>query len=116
LEDFSMSTPEERLAAIQANYDDASDNETDDLAKAQTPADVAAIQANVAAARSAYYSAEAAMLTQNGANVENAYQAALAAQKSVTDARSQAASIADLITKLSGATTAANSLLSAAKS
>lgn len=111
-----MSTAADRLTTIKANYDSASNNETADLAKAQTAADISAIQANVAVARATYYSAVAAMLTRNGDAVEAAYQAALAAQKGVADERTKAAAIADLINKLNGATTTATSLLNAAKS
>ncbi len=49
-----MSAPNDRLAAIQNIYLDALNNEPEDLSRAQTPADIAAIQANVATARSTY--------------------------------------------------------------
>lgn len=111
-----MTTPAERLALIQKNYDDASDNETSDLARATTPAQVAAIQANVASARAAYYSAVAAALTQSNAAVEDAYQKAQDAQTAVQNARGGAAAIADLIGRLGDATDKANSLLKMAQS
>jgi hypothetical protein len=111
-----MSDSTERLAVIKQNYDDASDNEADDLASAKSAADVAAIQANVAVARSTYYGAAAAMLSKSGPDVEAAYQDAIGAQKSVADARKKAAEIAELLGKLSNATNKATTLLNKAKS
>lgn len=111
-----MSTPDERLAAIQAIYDDASDNEPNDLAQATTAAQVTAIQLNLANAKNAYFTAVAAALTNAGAAVETAYQAAQQALKAVQQARTNSAQIATLLQKLNGATAAATSLLKAAKS
>ena len=54
-----MSTAQDRLDVIQNNYTDALQNEPNDLAQAQSAADVTAIQANVASARSTYYGAVA---------------------------------------------------------
>lgn len=111
-----MSDASDRLAVIKKNYDDASDNEAADLACAKTPAEVAAIQANVAQARSAYYSAVEAMLSNSGSDIENAYQDAINAQDAIADARKMAAVIADLLVKLSNATDKATTLLNKAKS
>lgn len=110
-----MSTPDDRLALIKQNYTDALDNEPHDLARATTPEQITTIQANVATARQTYYAAEAAALTQSGNAVEEAYQAAKAAQDSVSSARNQAAAIPTLISKLSSATQSASDLLKAAK-
>ncbi len=111
-----MSDATDRLAIIKKNYDDASDNEAADLASAKTPAQVAAIQANVAQARSAYYSAVEAMLSKSGTDVENAYKDAVDAQKAIADARIKAAAITDLLGKLTNATDKATTLLNKAKS
>lgn len=110
-----MSTPAERLQVIEKNYKNALENEPHDLSRAANPADVTAILANVAAARQAYFTAVSALLTQNGATVETAFQAAVAAQVSVDDARARSAAIPDLIRALGSATGAATSLLNAAK-
>ncbi len=111
-----MSNSSERLAIIKKNYDDASNNEAADLAKAKTPAQVAAVQANVAQARSAYYSAVEAMLSKTGADVESAYQDAVNAQNAIIEARKKAAAIIELLGKLSNATGKATTLLDKAKS
>ena len=110
-----MSTPAERLAAIQATYLDAIGNEISDLAKAQTATDVAAVQANVANAKLAYYTAEAAALTANAPEVEGAYAAAKAALGGVKQARKDAAQIPTLLGALNNATQAATTLLKLAK-
>ena len=109
-----MSDASERLAIIKKNYDDASDNEAADLASAKTPAQVTAVQANVAQARYAYYSAVEAMLSKSGVDVENAYQDAVDAQNAITDARKKAAVITDLLGKLANATDKATTLLNKA--
>ena len=110
-----MSNADERLAVIKQNYDDASDHEAADLANAKTQAQVAAIQANVAQARSAYYGAIKAMLAQTGADIESAYADAVMAQQAVADARKKAEAIAVLLGKLSDATSKATTLLNMAK-
>lgn len=111
-----MSDASDRLAIIKKNYDDASDNEAVDLASAKTPAQVAAVQANVAQARSAYYSAVEAMLSKTGGDVESAYQDALNAQNAIALARKKATAIIDLLGKLTNATGKATTLLDKAKS
>ena len=109
-----MSNANERLSIIKKNYDDASDNEAADLASAKTPAQVTAVQANVAQAKCAYYSAVEAMLSKSGADVENAYQNAVDAQNAIADARKKAAVITDLLGKLANATYKATTLLNKA--
>lgn len=111
-----MSTDNERLAVIQQNYNDALANEPDDLARAKTAAQVTAIQANVASARSAYYAAVAAALTKSGPDIEQAFADAKKALSGVRAARQSAAQIATLLTKLASATKAATHLLELAKS
>lgn len=111
-----MSNLSDRLAAIKQNYDDASDNEATDLASAKTAAEVAAVQANVANARSTYFSAVEAMLSKAGDDVEAAYQEALNSQKIIADARKKSAAIADFLGKLSDGTDKATTLLNKAKS
>jgi hypothetical protein len=110
-----MSTAEDRLAVIEANYKDALEKEPHDLARATTAAEVTSIQANVAAARETYFTAIAAALTKDGASVESAFAAAKTAKKSVDDARDQAAAIPVLLGKLTASTQAATGLLKAAK-
>lgn len=109
-----MSTKDERLSVIQENYNDALDNEPYDLARAETPAQVTAIQANVANARQTYYEAVAAILTKSGNAVEQAFQEAKNAQASVKNCRDQAEAIPTLIAKLQSATQSAANLLKAA--
>lgn len=111
-----MSNADERLNLIKQNYDDASDNEAADLANAKTPIEVASIQANVANASVAYYSAIAMTLSQSDDGVETAYDDAVSAQKAISDARQQSAAIADLLEKFSDATDKATILLNKAKS
>ena len=110
-----MTTKDERLALIQQNYNDSLENEPHDLARAKTAAQVTAIQANVAAARQTYYEALAAVLTQSGDAVEQAFQEAKKAQDAVKSARDQAEEIPTLMGKLQSATTSATDLLKAAK-
>ena len=108
-----MSSAAERLALIQANYDQAARNEPADLAAAQTVAQVTAIQANVALARSTYYGAVAAALSSDTLLAEAAYAAAEAAQGEVAAARQAAAALPDLLAKLVKATEATHHLLQA---
>jgi hypothetical protein len=110
-----MSSADDRLSVIQDIYVDALNNEPQDLAQATTPALVAAVQANVANARSTYYSAAAAALTSAAPGVETAYASAQAALAAVKAARSASESIATLLGKLNTATSAGTSLLGAAK-
>ena len=110
-----MSSAEERLSVIQANYTSALENEPHDLARATSALEVTAIQTNVAAARETYFTAAAATLTESNALVEQAFEAAKAAQQAVDDARRQSEQIASLITKLGSATKAGVELLNAAK-
>lgn len=109
-----MSNAADRLAAIQANYDIAADNEPADLAAARTVAQVTAIQANVALARSTYFGAVAADLSAGTAAADAAYAAALAAKGAVEAARREAAALPDLLGKLVDATSAAHRLLQSA--
>jgi len=111
-----MSNANDRMSVIEQNYKSALENEPHDLAQATTAAQVTTIQANVAAARQVYFTAEATQLTQSGNAVEAAYTAAKAANDAVAKARTDAADIATLMSTLTSATTAANNLLTAAKS
>ncbi len=110
-----MSTEDERLQLIEHNYQDALNNEPNDLARANTPEQVTEIQANLAVARQKYYEAEAASLTQSGEVVEKAFLEAQNAQASVKSARDQTEAIPTLINKLQSATQSATNLLKAAK-
>ena len=110
-----MSTPEDRLTLIQDTYLDAMNNEPADLAKANTPAQVTSIQANLSNAKSTYYAAIATALANNSAQVEAAFGSAQQALAAVKQARSDAATIPTLLGKLTGATDAATTLLNLAK-
>lgn len=110
-----MSTPQERLDVIKANYDQAADNEAEDLASAKTAVDVAGVRANIGNARLAYYAAIAAALIANGTDVEAAHQEAKDALKAVKDARAVVEQMATLLGKLTKATDKANKLLQKAK-
>jgi|SRR6185437_9964692 len=105
------STPNDRLSAIQSIYLDALNNESQDLAQATTPAQVTAVQANVANARAAYYAAAAAALANAGPEVEAAYAAAQTALMAVKQARADSANITTLLGYLDGATNAGSKLL-----
>ena len=109
-----MSSASERLEVIQQNYMNALQNEPHDLAAAKTPADVTAVQANVAVARTNFFAAVAAELSSSDGAVETAFVAAKAALKSVKDARAESEAIAKLLGKLGAATKAASDLLNAA--
>jgi precorrin-6B methylase 1 len=110
-----MSNAADRLAAIQAIYQDANDNEGADLANAKTPAEVAAIQANLAQTRLAWVNAQAAALTGGSAEMERAFLAADAALTGVTAARRDGADIATLLGKLNDAASAATTLVDLAQ-
>src|ERR1017187_8278461 len=110
-----MSYSTELLATIKKNYDDASDNEASDLADAKSAADVAAIQANVAVARSTYYKAVVTLLSNSGHDVDVAYQNAINPQNSIADARKKSAGFEELLGKLSSATDKAATLLNKAR-
>ncbi len=111
-----MSDASDRLAIIKKNYDDASNNEAADLASAKTPAQVAAVQANVAQARSAYYSAVEAMLSKSGEDVERAYQDAGDAQNAIALSRKKSNVIKYILVKLTNATGTATALLDKTRS
>ena len=104
-------SPTDRLKVIKSNYIDALENEPHDLASATTAADVTAVQANVANARSTFFAAVAADLSSSISAVEDAYDVAIAAQKSVQDARDASESLAKILGKLKKATDSATTLL-----
>jgi hypothetical protein len=110
-----MSSVDDRLTVIQNIYLDALNNEPHDLAQATTPVLVAAVQANLANARSNYYAAAAASLTSAAPGVETAYTSAQSALAAVQSARTESASITTLLGKLNSATKAGTSLVGAAK-
>lgn len=111
-----MSTENDRLTVIQQNYTDALNNEPHDLALANTPAAVTAVQANLASARNAYYSALAADLAATSDSVEQAYSDAKQAVTSVQQARENAAQFAALLDKLTSATKSVTNLVTQASS
>lgn len=111
-----MSSADDRMDVIEQNYKSALENEPHDLAQATNASQVTAIQANVAAARQVYYTAEAAQLTASGNAVETAYDAAKTANDAVDKAREDEEGLDMLMSKLTTATMAATNLLSAATS
>ena len=106
-----MSTQDERLKEIRANYFDALENEDTDLAVASSDAQKTMITANVRAARQTYWSAKAAQLSEAGAGVEAAYGAARAANTAVENARARAEAIPKVLKLAIEATNAAGDLL-----
>lgn len=110
-----MSDAEERLALIKQNYDSAADNEPNDLVNAKDVASVTAIQANLAKAKSVYYSAITSELTNTAPTVDKAFKLAKDALKAIEDARNAAAELPDIINKLAYGTDKANTLLNKAK-
>ena len=110
-----MSSAADRLSQIEQTYNDAADNEASDLSQAKSPVEVGAVQHNLAAARLTYFTAVAAMLTNNGADVESAYQAAMTANAGVKSARTAAEAFPTLLGKLRTATEKATHLLTKAK-
>ena len=103
------STSDDRIALIKSNYQDALDNEPHDLAAALTAADVTGVQANLATARNAFYTAAAADLSNSGDAIEDAYKVAQSAQQLVKQARAASEKIATLLGKLQTATEKATS-------
>ena len=106
-----MSSQENRKSIIETNYTSALESEPNDLAAADTPEQVAAIQANVANAKLVYYTAIASQLDGAGPEIEAAYQQVQLALQAVKDAREAAGKIADILQKLTGATDAAKKLV-----
>lgn len=110
-----MSSPVERLAVVDDNYRQARDNEPADLSRALTESDVAAIMANFANAKLAYFEAVAAALAAGGPAVEAAFAAAKAAQTAVEASRANLEALPTLLGKLKIATSAAGKLVNVAK-
>lgn len=108
-----MSTPNERLAEIEANYWQAAVNWEADLARTRTIAEAAQVNANKAAAHDAVLAAVDAGLTRNAGAVEAAYTALVDANASVQLARQRAIGLATLLRRLAGATDAARALVTA---
>lgn len=111
-----MSTSDQRFEEVKTNYINALLNERDDIARAATPSDVSAIQANAAQAGAIFYQTAADKLGSTDPLAEQAYQAAVAANKAVVAARQSAATIPQLLTKLADATDAATGLVKKAAS
>ena len=108
------STKDELLQAVQDNYTDALKNEPHDLAAAETVDEVAAIQANVATARQAYFKSLGAELAADNKAVQAAYEDVKLALKSQKECREKATRIADILDKLGNATKAVQKLLALA--
>jgi hypothetical protein len=108
-------TKAELLQAVQDNYTEALKNEPHDLAAANTEVEVAAIQANVATARQAYYESLAAELAADNGEVQAAFEEVKRAMKIQKECREKAGRIADILDKIANATTAVQKLLALAK-
>lgn len=109
-----MSTAVERLEVIKTNYQSALSHELSDKASAGTAALVAQIEANVASAASAYYSATESAMSASAGTVEADFNAAKAANAAVAKAREEVMNIAELLGKLTKATQAADKLVKSA--
>jgi hypothetical protein len=108
-------TKAELLQAVQDNYTEALKNEPHDLAAANTVVEVAAIQANVATARQAYYTSLATELAADNSDVQAAFEEVKRAMNIQKEARAKTGRIADILDKLANATTAVQKMLALAK-
>lgn len=104
------SSPEDRLAVILKAYSIARDQQDKDIAEAESDEQADSVRSNLASLQLAYLRAERSQLEANGAAVESAYQAAMAATDDVTRAYRQGAALADRIRAVAGAVTAVASL------
>ena len=107
-----MSSADDSLIIIQNIYLDALNNEPHDLAQANTPALVAAVQANLATARAAYFAAAVAAFAIAAPGIDAAYASAQSALDAVKAARIASESIVTLLGRLNTATNAGTRLLS----
>jgi len=111
-----ISNGDDRLGVLRKNYQDADDNEGNDLSKATTKDLVRAIQRNWSDARDAYIGRLASELSATTQGADNAYRDAQTAVEAVKVARANSEQIADLIKKMQKATAAAELLVKAAAS
>ena len=109
-----MSTSDERFDEVKSNHINALLNERDDISRARTAVDVAAIQLNVATAAKIFFETAANRLTATSAQVETAFQAAVSANRAVAKAREEAEEIPRLLGRLTEATKAAGNLVKTA--
>jgi len=110
-----MTDKSDRVTELEKNYSQALINEPQDLSEATDTGMVTAIQINVATAGQAYWTAVKDALNKSGQAVEDAYQAARAANEAVARARANSERLPTLLGKLKTATDAATKLLNAAK-
>jgi hypothetical protein len=105
------SSASDRLQVIYSAYKKAFERRAADLKDSKTGDDVHRILANVDALELAYLKAAKQTLDGHGQAIEAAYQAALAAAKTVDDAYQQGKALADRIRAVAGIVTAVGSLL-----
>jgi len=91
------STPAQRLYAVYEAYSQAYDRRAQDWKDAETSAQADAIFNNVQTLEALYLQAAKQALDANGQTVEDAFDAARAAQSAVNDAYDEAKSIAEKI-------------------
>jgi hypothetical protein len=108
------SSAQDRLALFYENYQTAFTNRAADLKAATTAVEVERIMANVDALETAYLDAARQALDATGADIESAYQEALAATQAVERAYQQGKALAARIEAVAGAVTAVGTLLTKA--
>jgi len=91
------STPAERLYAVYEAYSQAYDRRAQDWKDAKTKAQADTIFKNVESLEALYLKAAKQALDANGQAIEDAFDAAKAAQKEVNDAYDEAKGIAEKI-------------------
>ncbi|MEM8724142.1 MAG: hypothetical protein AAGE86_01335 [Pseudomonadota bacterium] len=106
-----MSTPKDRLFEVYETYRIAKLHRASDWKDAQTLAQAKKIQRNVDALETAFLKAAAAELNANGQAIEDAYQAAREARKTVVKAYEDAKALADRIRAVSDAAKSVASLV-----
>jgi len=105
------STPNDRLAVLQSNYNQAHDSEPSDLAATKSVQEVAAVQLNLAQARALFFNTVAADLEGDDQSIEDACSAAKTAQQKIADDRDAVQRPIAWLNDLTGATSAAQNLV-----
>jgi hypothetical protein len=106
-----MSTASERLAIVHDAYSKAYGRRLQDWKEAKSQAQAKAVSDNLYGLELTYLGAAKQALDANGKAVEDAYDAAKAAQKEVDDAYQKAKALADKIRLVSGVATSVGDLL-----
>lgn len=109
-----MSSRAEKLEEFARAFNDSQANYEDDLAKAQTREQVAAIRENKDTHQRNWANAASAALDAQNDEIEAAHQAAKAANDATTEAREDAEGIAKIIRRSAKAASALTDVLKAA--